>query len=166
MLKLHTLKQTRLLLLSAFALVVIGLSSATVLAVPPRDAGNSGSGSVGGGSSATFKTGNNDAKGDTCGGTVDNKDLSVHTTIKIGCKGVGNPIADATFAIIRFLSNGVGLVIIGSFVFGGIQYSASRGDPQATAMAVNRLRSTVLALVIYIFSYAILNYLLPAGFLG
>jgi hypothetical protein len=90
----------------------------------------------------------------------------VHTTINIGCKGKGNPIADATFAVIRFLSNGVGLVIVGSLVYGGIQYSASRGDPQATAMAVNRLRSTLLALFIFIFGYTILNYLIPAGFLG
>jgi len=158
---------TQISLLMVFALVVTCFLSNTVSAVPPQDQGHSGSGSLGGSNSTTsFKTGTPSGGGDVCGGTVDGKDLSVHTTINIGCKGKGNPIADATFAVIRFLSNGVGLVIIGSLVYGGIQYSASRGDPQATAMAVNRLRSTLLALFIFIFGYTILNYLIPAGFLG
>jgi hypothetical protein len=110
-----------------------------------------------------FKTGVASSRGDTCG---DHKHGEVHTTINFGCKGQGNAIADATFAIIRILSNGAGLVIIGSLIFGGIQYSASRGDPQATAAAVGRLRSNVIALLIFIFGYAILNFIIPAGFLG
>ncbi len=56
-------------------------------------------------------------------------------------------------------------MIIGSIVVGGIQYTASRGDPQATATAIGRIRSTMIALLIYIFGYAILNYIIPAGFL-
>jgi hypothetical protein len=86
-------------------------------------------------------------------------------SINIGCKGVGNPITDATFAIIRVLSDGVGLVVIGSIIVGGIQYTASRGDPQATTHAIGRIRSALVALLIYIFGYAILNYIIPAGFL-
>ncbi len=85
-------------------------------------------------------------------------------SIEIGCTGKGNPITDATFAIIRFLSNGVGLIIIGSLIVGGIQYSASRGDPQATANAIKRIQSTIFALLIYIFGYAFLNYIIPKGF--
>lgn len=88
-----------------------------------------------------------------------------YTSIDIGCKGLGNPITDAFFAIVRFLSNGVGLVVIGSIIYGGIQYTASRGDPQATAKALERIRASVVALIIFIFGYAILNYLIPAGFL-
>ena len=97
-----------------------------------------------------------------CGGPPS---TPVRTTIDIGCKGVGNPITDMAFAIIRVLSYGVGLVIIASIVVGGLQYTASRGDPKATAQAVERLRSTFIALVIYIFGFAILNYLIPVGFL-
>jgi hypothetical protein len=115
-----------------------------------------------------FSTGDNNNRTirDVCGGTVDGQDEAVGIAIKIGCKGKGNPIADAAFAIIRILSDGVGLVIIGSIVYGGIQYTGSRGDPQSTAMAVNRIRSSLFALLLYIFGYAILNYLIPAGFLG
>ena len=130
------------------------------------DKKHSGFGALQPASGGTFATGN--AKGThQCGGRDANgKDISVKTSIDFGCKGEGNPIADATFAIIRVLSNGVGLVIIGSLVYGGIQYSASRGDPQATAMAIGRLRSNVMALIIFIFGYALLNYIIPAGFLG
>ncbi len=91
-------------------------------------------------------------------GDGDNK---VEVSINIGCKGKGNPIADMLFAFIRFLSAGVGLVIIGSIIVGGIQYTGSRGDPQSTAMAINRIRSSVFALFIFIFGFAFLNYLIP-----
>jgi len=95
-----------------------------------------------------------------CGGKS-----GIVTAIDIGCVGKGNPIMDMTFAIIRFLSDGVGLVIIGSLVWAGIQYSGSRGDPQATALAVNRIRSTFFALLLFIFAYFIIAYLLPDKFL-
>lgn len=96
-----------------------------------------------------------------CGGDS----TKVYTSINIGCKGVGNSITDMAFAIIRVLSNGVGLIIVGSTVWAGIQYTASRGDPNATAQAIKRIQSNVIALLIFIFGYAILNYVLPAGFL-
>ena len=89
----------------------------------------------------------------------------VYTSIDFGCSHkIGNPITDMTFAIIRLLSDGVGIVVIGSIIVGGIQYSASHGDPQAAAAASNRIRSSLVALFIFIFAYAILNYVIPAGF--
>jgi len=88
----------------------------------------------------------------------------VETSIDIGCRGQGNPITDMMFAIIRLLSDGVGLVIVGSIILGGIQYTMSAGDPQAASKAVNRIRSTVFALILFLFAYPLLNYLLPSGF--
>lgn len=106
-------------------------------------------------------------------------DGAVYVSIDFGCYGevcIDNPsdaycttyhngITDVTFAIIRFLSAGVGLVVIGSIIVGGIQYSASRGDPKATATAIERIRASVIALIIYIFGFAILNYVIPGVFL-
>ena len=88
----------------------------------------------------------------------------VKTAIDIGCQNRGNPIIDMLFAVIRFLSNGVGIVIIGSIIVGGIEYTTSSGDPQKTAKAVGRIRATLIALGLYIFSYPLLNYVLPSGF--
>ncbi len=90
---------------------------------------------------------------------------AVQTSIDFGCNGSSpNGIVDLLFAIIRFLSAGVGLVVIASIIVGGIQYIVSRGDPNATGAAIKRLTSSVIALIIFIFAYAILNYVIPGGF--
>lgn len=106
--------------------------------------------------------------GQTCkkgNGYCCGSDPAVQVSIDFGCKGKGNPILDMTFAVIRFLSVGVGLVIVGSMVWAGIQYTASRGEPQGTEEAIKRIRSNVTALVLFIFAYAILNYVVPGAVL-
>jgi hypothetical protein len=100
-----------------------------------------------------------------CGDGAKGNGQAYTPSIDLGCRGKGNPIMDATFGIIRFLSDGVGLVIVASTVYAGIQYASSRGDPNATAQAIKRIQSNAIALLIFIFGYAILNYVLPAGFL-
>ena len=91
----------------------------------------------------------------------------VHTNINFGCTGkIKNPIVDLAFAVVRFLSNGVGIVVVGSVVYAGIQYTMARDDPSAVSAARNRIRSSLSALLIFIFAYAILNYLIPNQFLS
>jgi hypothetical protein len=101
---------------------------------------------------------------DTCGGGTN--ESSVKTAIDIGCRGNGNPIVDMLFAIIRFLSLGVGLVVVASIVVAGIQYSTSQGDPQMAAKAKKRIQSALTALIVFIFAYAILNYIVPSTVFG
>ena len=98
---------------------------------------------------------------DTCGGFPDKP---IVTSINIGCTGKGNPIIDTTFAIIRFLSVGVGFAIVAGLIIAGIQFTASRGDPQLRAKALSRIYNVVIALFVFIFAYAILNYVIPVGF--
>ncbi len=93
------------------------------------------------------------------------QEAHIDPVIDLGCKGKGNAILDLTFAIMRFLSLGAGLVMIGSTIVAGIQYTVSRGDPQATAAALKRIVSTVSALFFFVFAYAILNWVVPAGVL-
>lgn len=98
----------------------------------------------------------------TCGGSSNGqKQESVPTAINFGCEGKGNPIMDFVFAVVRFLSLGVGFVLVGSMIWAGIQYTMSRGDPQATAQAITRIRANVIALLLFIFAYAILNFVIP-----
>lgn len=96
----------------------------------------------------------------------------VKVSFDFGCIGGDNtkftgenlsPIVDIAFAIFRFLSAGVGLVVIGSIIVAGIQYSASRGDPQATTASIKRISNSLIALLIYIFMFAIANFLVPGG---
>lgn len=133
---------------------VLGLSFVSLGLVPAMATASAAS------KTSSFKSGDPVGKY-PCGATSER----VYTTVDIGCSGKGNPITDAAFAIIRVLSDGVGLVIIASIVYGGIQYSAAAGDPNSTSQAIHRIRESLIALLIFIFGYAILNYLIPAGFL-
>jgi hypothetical protein len=110
-----------------------------------------------------IKTGDPVPSGDKCGGGDGN--ATVDISINIGCQGKGNPIIDMLFAAIRFLTAGVGIVVVGSVIVAGIQYTASRGDPNGTAAAIKRITSAFVALLIYIFAAAILNFVIPAGVL-
>jgi hypothetical protein len=56
-----------------------------------------------------------------------------------------------------------GLVAVISLILGGIQYSASQGDPQKAAAAKSRLSNTIIAIFAYIFLYAFLQFLIPGG---
>lgn len=107
---------------------------------------------------------NPDAKtsGQPCGAADQGR---IDPVIDLGCKGLGNPILDIVFAFMRFLSVGAGLVIIGSMIVAGIQYTTSRGDPQATGAAIKRIVSNASALAFFVFAYAILNWLVPNGVL-
>lgn len=93
---------------------------------------------------------------------------AIKVGFNFGCRGEEapgdmNPIVDIMLAIFRFLSTGVGIVVIGSVVVAGIQYTMSRGDPQTTAAAINRVTSAVGALILYLFIFAIANFIIPGG---
>ncbi|HUP26586.1 MAG TPA: hypothetical protein VM124_03010 [Candidatus Limnocylindrales bacterium] len=66
---------------------------------------------------------------------------------------------------IKFLSAIVGVVIVASIIIGGITYSASKDDPGATAAAKKRIANAILALGLYVFMFALLQYLIPGGVL-
>lgn len=142
-----------------------GMVSSTVNGQPVCNAPvSSGGSSCSGDQNEAYCTGGETTGGYQCG----SGNNAIRTTVDFGCKGAscqGNcsAVLDLTFAIIRFLSYGVGLVVVASIIIAGIQYTTSRGDPQATAEATKRISNTVVALIVYIFAYAILNYVIPAG---
>ncbi len=101
---------------------------------------------------------------DTCGQGND----AVKTKFNFGCQGSnyegpGGSIGDLAFSFIRFLSMGVGIVVVISIIVAGIQYSASEGNPETTQSAKNRIRSAIIGLVLYVFIFAIIQFLVPGG---
>jgi hypothetical protein len=64
---------------------------------------------------------------------------------------------------INVLSALVGIVVVIMITIGGIQYSASRDNPQATAAAKQRILNAILALVAFLFMFAFLQWLVPGG---
>lgn len=91
----------------------------------------------------------------------------------INCKPEGGAeLSSSNCGIVRYLviiintlSALAGIAIIGSIVYGGIQYSASGSDPQKVGAAKDRIRNAFIALILFIFGYAIVNYLVPGGIL-
>ena len=64
---------------------------------------------------------------------------------------------------INLFSMVFGLIAVSSLIFGGIQYSASAGDPQNVAKAKKRIIDTIIAIVAYFFLYAFIQFLVPGG---
>lgn len=64
---------------------------------------------------------------------------------------------------INFLAALVGVAVVASIIFGGIQYGSSAGDPAKVTAAKNRIRNAILALLAFLFLYALLNFLVPGG---
>lgn len=98
-------------------------------------------------------------------------DSAVKTRLDFGCVGAEyeaedkkiGPIEDLAYAIIRFLSVGVGLVMVASIIYAGIQYSSSEGSPEATVAAKKRIQNAIIGLVFYLFIFAFVQYLVPGG---
>lgn len=74
-----------------------------------------------------------------------------------------NPIYKRLIEIVNFLSVGVGIVASISVAYAGIQYLMSRGNPSATAAAISRIIHAAIAIFLYVFGWAILNWLIPGG---
>ena len=66
---------------------------------------------------------------------------------------------------INVLSAIAGIVIVGSIVAAGIQYSSGGSEPHKISAAKNRIRNAIIALLFFLFGYALLNYLIPGGVL-
>ncbi|HSX05976.1 MAG TPA: pilin [Candidatus Saccharimonadales bacterium] len=64
---------------------------------------------------------------------------------------------------IDFLAALVGVAVVISIVYGGIQYGSSGGDPQKVTAAKNRIRNALIALVTFIFLFSLLKFLVPGG---
>lgn len=64
---------------------------------------------------------------------------------------------------INVLSALVGVAIVSMIVYGGIQYSAAGDDPQKISQARQKIINAIIALVMYLFMFAFLQWLVPGG---
>lgn len=101
-------------------------------------------------------------------GNLPNNDDNWKTKINFGCLGRSGPsglgpIQDLLFALIRFLSIGVGVIIAASIIAAGIQYTTAEGNAEATQKAKRRIQNATIGLVIFIFAWSALQYLIPGG---
>jgi len=66
---------------------------------------------------------------------------------------------------VNVLSAAVGIVVIIMIIVAGIQYSAAGDDPQKVAQARSRIVNAIIALVVFIFMFAFLQWVIPGGIL-
>ena len=124
--------------------------------------GGAAGAAAGGAAGSTSFFGANDG-GFTCGSGTQ----AVKTRFDFGCKHEAqNPIYDFIFAMIRFLTFGVGVVITIAIIMSGIQYTTSEGNPEKTMAAKNHIQNAIIGLMMYIFAFALLNYLIPGGLIS
>ena len=102
----------------------------------------------------------------TCG----KGDGKVMTRFNFGCKGTTDPanapesaIVDIAYTIIRFLTVGVGLVLVASIIYAGIQYASSGGNPEETSKAKGRILRAMVGLLFYLLISALAQFLVPGG---
>lgn len=83
------------------------------------------------------------------------------TTFDWGCGS--NPIIDMFITIFNWASAAVVLAIIGGVVYGAILYSSSGGNKGRAEQGIGVIRNAIIALILYVGMFSIINFLVPGG---
>lgn len=87
----------------------------------------------------------------------------VQTSFDYGCTASTNIIVSIFIHAINFLAIGVGILVVAGIVFGALQYSSANGNTSQSQEGLKKIRSAIIGLVIFIFMYAIMDFLVPGG---
>lgn len=81
------------------------------------------------------------------------------------CAKIDNCALIKNFAqpFLNFLTAFVGVAVVIAIIYGGVEYASSGGDPQKTARGKGRIINAIIALVTYVFFYALLRFILLPG---
>lgn len=74
-----------------------------------------------------------------------------------------NPIVSMLKLAINVLTAAIGLIATVVIIWAGIEYASSGGDPGKAAQARKRIMNAVLALIMFIFLWALLQWLVPGS---
>jgi hypothetical protein len=77
-----------------------------------------------------------------------------------------NPIYFYLKNILKFMSAGVGLAVVGGIVFGGYMYITARANAGQVEKAKVVIINSVIGLILFIFMFSILQFLIPGGIFG
>lgn len=79
------------------------------------------------------------------------------------CDGVRNCITPIIKKVARALVIGFGVIVAIMMIVGGIQYMAARENPQEVQSAKSKIYNAVIAIFVYIFIFAFMQWLIPGG---
>lgn len=90
----------------------------------------------------------------TCGG-ID--------TAVLNCGNSGDPITSLLIVAVNFLAVAVGVAVLIGIVFGAFLYTSAAGSAEQAKRGIGYIRNAIIALVLFVFMYAIINYMVPGG---
>lgn len=82
--------------------------------------------------------------------------------IKCNDRG-GGSVVNLLIDIVNFLAVGVGILVVGGIVWGGSIYASSNGDSSKVQQAKTIIVNAIVGLLLFIFMYALINYMVPGG---
>lgn len=108
---------------------------------------------------------------DQNGQTVDGQKVyccgQAQTSIDFKCEsnktGGANTVTSLLLTIINFMAVGVGIAVVGGIVFGALRYTSADGNAAQAQQGITFIVNSVLGLILFIFMYAIINFLVPGG---
>lgn len=74
-----------------------------------------------------------------------------------------NPLVGMLLQIINFLAVGVGIAVVGGIAWGGMLYASSNGDSSKAKQGITTIVNAIIGLFLFMFIYALVNYLVPGG---
>ena len=74
-----------------------------------------------------------------------------------------NPVIGILLQVINFLAVGVGIAVVGGITWGGMLYASSNGDSSKAKQGITTIVNAVLGLILFMFVYALVNFLVPGG---
>lgn len=80
--------------------------------------------------------------------------------------GDGGVIISYLKIILKFLSGGVGIVILLMLTIAGVQYMTAVGQPEQVKAAKTRIQNALTGLVLFLIAFAVLNLIIPGSIFG
>lgn len=74
-----------------------------------------------------------------------------------------NPIFFYLRNILIFMAGGIGLAVVGGIIWGAYMYITARANAAQTQQGQTIILNSVIALLLFIFMWAILQFLIPGG---
>ncbi len=72
-------------------------------------------------------------------------------------------IWDLLTVVINFLAAGVGLAVLAGIIFGAVTYATAADSADQAKKGIGYVTNAVIGLLLFIFMYAIINFLVPGG---
>lgn len=99
-----------------------------------------------------------------------NNCAGVETFFKFDCGGADadaggnkNPIIKLGLAVLGWITALVAIAVVGGIIYGGFMYMTAQDNSGQTQKGVTIIVNSIVALILWIFAYVVINFLVPGG---